>query len=56
MGSTEQWFSLKGNRDESYGRHVKAIDGFEPRLVVDEVFGRLIHVPPTVVVEAQKLS
>jgi hypothetical protein len=35
---------------EEYGRHVKAVDGYEPRLVLDETFGTTIEVPETRVV------
>jgi hypothetical protein len=30
-----------------YGRHVKAIDGYEPILVLDETFNTTIMVPGT---------
>jgi hypothetical protein len=32
---------------EGYGRHVKAVDGYEPVLVVDETFSEAIKVPET---------
>jgi hypothetical protein len=50
-GGTEQWFSyegaIEGGGVEGYGRHVKAVDGYEPVLVVDETFSEAIRVPET---------
>lgn len=49
-GATEQWFSFKGligGEKGEYGRHVKAVDGYEPVLVLDESFGEVIDVPET---------
>jgi hypothetical protein len=50
-GATEQWFSyegpLEGGGVEGYGKHVKAVDGYEPVLVVDETFSEAIRVPET---------
>ncbi|TVY38788.1 Peptide-N4-(N-acetyl-beta-glucosaminyl)asparagine amidase A [Lachnellula occidentalis] len=45
-GSTEQWYSAV-SRVGGYGRHVKAVDGYEPVLVVDEEFPTTIAVPDT---------
>ncbi|TVY12620.1 Peptide-N4-(N-acetyl-beta-glucosaminyl)asparagine amidase A [Lachnellula arida] len=45
-GSTEQWYSAV-SKVGVYGRHVKAIDGYEPVLVVDEEFPSAIAVPDT---------
>lgn len=49
IGATEQWFSFLGPLTSgelgAYGRHVKAVDGYEPVLVVDEVFEKSIEVP-----------
>lgn len=36
IGATEQWYSFTG-RKVSYRRHVMAVDGYEPELLVDEV-------------------
>lgn len=53
IGETEQWFSYSGPEipggkgKEVYGRHVKAVDGYEPMLVLDETFGNTIEVPET---------
>lgn len=51
IGETEQWFSysgpVTGGEKEAYGRHVKAVDGYEPVLVSDETFERTIEVPAT---------
>lgn len=51
LGATEQWFSYTGpiavGGVEGYGRHVKAVDGYEPVLVLDESFGEAIFVPAT---------
>ncbi|KAG9237148.1 peptide N-acetyl-beta-D-glucosaminyl asparaginase amidase A-domain-containing protein [Amylocarpus encephaloides] len=44
LGATEQWYSYKDSQ-ESYGRHVKAIDGYEPVLILDEEFQNTISVP-----------
>ena len=30
-----------------YGRHVKAVDGYEPVLILDETFASAIEVPET---------
>lgn len=46
VGETEQWYSFKGKLG-GYGRHVKAVDGYEPVLVVDEAYGNTIVVPAT---------
>jgi len=50
-GATEQWFSyegpIEGGGVEGYGRHVKAVDGYEPVLVVDETFLAAIRVLET---------
>ncbi|CZT40840.1 uncharacterized protein RSE6_00504 [Rhynchosporium secalis] len=52
LGATEQWFSFLGpltsGGKEAFARHVKAIDGYEPDLVVDETFDTVIVVPGTV--------
>lgn len=45
-GATEQWYSSIG-KVGAYGRHVKAVDGYEPVLVVDEEFPSSITVPDT---------
>jgi hypothetical protein len=51
LGATEQWFSytgpVAGGAVEGYGRHVKAVDGYEPVLMLDETFGEAISVPAT---------
>ena len=54
VGGTEQWFSFEGpvygegdNGREEYGRHVKALDGYEPVLILDETFAGLIDIPDT---------
>jgi hypothetical protein len=58
-GVTEQWFSyegpLEGGGVEGYGRHVKAVDGYEPVLVVDETFSEAIQVPETESVGREEL-
>ncbi|KAL2075852.1 hypothetical protein VTL71DRAFT_795 [Oculimacula yallundae] len=52
IGATEQWFSFLGpltsGENATYGRHVKAVDGYEPVLVVDDIFDQVIEVPETV--------
>lgn len=52
IGATEQWFSFTGpvteGGTEGYGRHVKAVDGYEPILVLDESYPDAIQVPETV--------
>lgn len=52
LGSTEQWFSFEGPATDAseveYGRHVKAIDGYEPALIEDEISETTIAVPNTV--------
>ena len=45
-GGTEQWYS-SANNVGPYGRHVKAVDGYEPALVVDEEYPATITVPDT---------
>ncbi|TVY30809.1 Peptide-N4-(N-acetyl-beta-glucosaminyl)asparagine amidase A [Lachnellula hyalina] len=45
-GSTEQWYSAV-SKVGVYGRHVKAVDGYEPVLVVDEEFPTTLAVPDT---------
>jgi len=45
-GGTEQWYSSV-SKVGPYGRHVKAVDGYEPVLVVDEEFTTAIAVPET---------
>lgn len=45
-GATEQWYS-SFNKVGAYGRHVKAIDGYEPVLIVDEEFPSTFEVPDT---------
>lgn len=45
-GETEQWYSSI-SKVGAYGRHVRAIDGYEPVLVVDEQFPNFIDVPET---------
>jgi len=51
IGATEQWYSFSGplpaGGTEAYGRHVKAVDGYEPVLVLDESFEEAIWVPAT---------
>jgi len=51
IGATEQWYSftgpVTGGGIESYGRHVKAVDGYEPVLVLDESYPEAIVVPAT---------
>lgn len=54
LGATDQWFSWAGYVEaaggrsfEEYGRHVSAVDGYEPMLVADEQVYQLIDVPPT---------
>jgi hypothetical protein len=58
-GATEQWFSyegpIEGGGVEGYGRHVKAVDGYEPVLVVDETFFEAIRVPETENIEREEL-
>lgn len=58
-GATDQWFSFEGSLEsgekEEYGRHVKAVDGYVPILIEDEVFGHTIYVPETEVVEGNQL-
>lgn len=49
-GATEQWFSAAALRPAStapraYGRHARAVDGYEPVLVEDVVSGEEIPVP-----------
>lgn len=43
LGETEQWFAYSGplteGGKEDYGRHAKAVDGYEPRLILDESWG-----------------
>ncbi|PVH80011.1 hypothetical protein DL98DRAFT_492036 [Cadophora sp. DSE1049] len=52
IGATEQWFSFLGpltsGEIDAYGRHVAAVDGYEPVLVLDETFEKEILVPATV--------
>lgn len=57
-GATEQWFSAAGRVSTAagralalYGRHVRAVDGYEPVLVADDVLeGATVPVPePSVV-------
>ncbi|RDW92303.1 hypothetical protein BP5796_01697 [Coleophoma crateriformis] len=52
LGMTEQWFSFEGpgtdGSEVEYGRHVKAIDGYEPALIEDEISATTIAVPDTV--------
>ncbi|KAN0095247.1 Peptide N-acetyl-beta-D-glucosaminyl asparaginase amidase A domain containing protein [Hyaloscypha variabilis] len=40
-GGMEQWFEFSGGGEEGvgFGRHVRALGGYEPRLVVDERWG-----------------
>jgi hypothetical protein len=45
-GATEQWYSSI-SKVGAYGRRVKAIDGYEPVLIVDEEFPNSIAVPDT---------
>lgn len=53
VGETEQWFSYAGpgfqgrSEPQQYGRHVRAIDGYEPVLVEDETYGHTVRVPMT---------
>jgi hypothetical protein len=51
IGATEQWFSFTGpvteGGAEGYGRHVRAVDGYEPTLVLDESYHDVIWVPET---------
>lgn len=50
IGETEQWFSYSGPSGKGkarYARHVKAIDGYEPKIVLDETFGSAIGMPAT---------
>jgi len=55
-GETEQWYSFLGPEipggegREVYGRYVRAVDGYEPVLVVDERFEGGLDVPETEVV------
>jgi hypothetical protein len=46
VGKTEQWYSFLDS-DTAYGRYVKAVDGYEPVLVVDKEFRSAISVPTT---------
>ena len=46
LGVTEQWYSHMDS-EGAYGRYVKAVDGYEPVLVVDKEFGAAISVPET---------
>lgn len=39
---------------DAYGRHVKAVGGYEPVLVLDETFEKEIEVPETVSLVAEK--
>ena len=59
IGATEQWFSYAGpgddGKEEKYGRHVKAVDGYEPVLVVNDTFGTTLYVPPTEKVPMEEL-
>lgn len=59
IGETEQWFSFEGTLEsggkEEYGRHVKAIDGYVPVLIEDEVFAHTIEVPETKIVPGNEL-
>ena len=59
IGATEQWFSSLGPLTEggiaAYGRHVKAIDGYEPVLILDETFEEAIAVPKTGVIAKDEL-
>lgn len=59
IGETEQWFGFEGplesGEKEAYGRHVKAVDGYVPVLVEDEVFEHTIRVPETRVVVGNQL-
>lgn len=48
IGQTEQWYSFKGPQG-TFGRHVKADDGYEPVLIIDEIHAMEIDVPETVV-------
>ncbi|CAG8954088.1 hypothetical protein HYFRA_00009192 [Hymenoscyphus fraxineus] len=41
-GTTEQWYSSKGFLGE-YGRHVQAVDGYEPVLIVDSEHDHVIQ-------------
>ena len=50
IGETEQWFSYSGQSGKGYARHVKAVDGYEPKIVLDETFGSAIGVPATEIV------
>ncbi|KAH9211409.1 peptide N-acetyl-beta-D-glucosaminyl asparaginase amidase A-domain-containing protein [Leptodontidium sp. 2 PMI_412] len=58
IGATEQWFSFMGpltsGELDACGRHVKAVDGYEPVLVLDETFEKEIEVPETVSLVAEK--
>ncbi|TVY67406.1 Peptide-N4-(N-acetyl-beta-glucosaminyl)asparagine amidase A [Lachnellula suecica] len=45
-GATEQWFSSLG-KVGAYGRHVKAVDGYEPVLVLNQEYNSPIDVPDT---------
>jgi hypothetical protein len=54
-GETEQWFSHVGPVGE-YGRHVKAVDGYEPVLVLDETFDNAIGIPPAKFIETSGRS
>jgi hypothetical protein len=49
IGATEQWFSytgpVAGGGVEEYERHVKAVDGYEPVLILDESFWEVLYVP-----------
>ncbi|KUJ19080.1 uncharacterized protein LY89DRAFT_581373 [Mollisia scopiformis] len=59
LGATEQWFSFSGPVEsggmESYGRHVRAIDGYVPVLTEDETFDHTIEVPETQIVPGNEL-
>jgi hypothetical protein len=56
IGQTEQWYSYSGPISDgssaivSYGRYVKALDGYEPELLVNETYdsASAIAVPATV--------
>ena len=38
---------MTGGGTEGYGRHVEAVDGYEPVLVLDESYPEAIVVPAT---------
>ncbi len=40
---------------KEYERHVKAVDGYEPALILDESFGEAIYVPVTGMVSKEDL-